>query len=168
MFEAARELVLRDRTKARKALADEMARQDAEDLEAELDQLAEEERQRGEREAADRAAAERNAEATAELRDVRVQQHQQAVRFDRALAQAGAAFEELETLANRAATLERNAGEGTGDRPLVIGHARTGAIIAAVWDAARPLAKRLRLSAVPGSRRNIRPLADLYAKPKEK
>lgn len=168
MFEAARELVLRDRTKARKALADEMARQDAEDLEAELDRLAEEERQRKEREAADRAHADAVAAASKELREVREQQHQQAVRFDKALAQAGAAFEELEALANRAATLERNAGEGDGDRPLVIGHARTGAIIAAVWDAARPLAKRLRLSAVPGSRRNIRPLADLYAKPKEK
>lgn len=168
MFEAARELVLRDRTKARKALADEMARQDAEDLEAELDQLAEEERQRKDREAADRAQADAVAAASRELREVREQQHQQAKRFDRALAQAGAAFEELEALANRAAMLEPTAGAGDGDRPLVIGHARTGAIIAAVWDAARPLAKRLRLSAVPGSRRNIRPLADLYAKPKEK
>jgi len=168
MFEAAKELVLKDRDKAKRALAAELKRQQAEEIEAELDQLADEERQRAEREAADRAAAEAIAEATAELREVHAQQHQQAKKFDRALAQAGAAFDELETLANRAATLERTTGQGTGDRPLVVGHARTGAIIAAVWDAARPLAKRLRLSAVPGSRRNIRPLADLYAKPKEK
>ncbi|MBU2588693.1 MAG: hypothetical protein KJ872_11330, partial [Alphaproteobacteria bacterium] len=126
------------------------------------------ERQRVERAAAEKANADAVATAAKELREVRALQRQNAVKFDRALAQAGAAFEELETLANRAAALERTAGEGNGDRPSLVGHARTGAIIAAVWDAARPLAKRLRLSAVPGSRRNIRPLADLYPNPKEK
>lgn len=168
MFEAARELVLRDRAKARKALVEEMARDEAESLDAELDRLAEEERQRQKREAEERAEAEAMAEASEELREVRTRQHQQAKRFDRALAQAGAAFVELEMLATRAATLERATGGGDGARPLIVGHARTGAIVAAVWHAARPLAKRLRLSAVPGSRRNLRPLADLYTKPKEK
>ena len=168
MFKTARELVLKDRAKARKALAEERARREAEGLEEELDQLAEEEREREAIEASDRAKADATAAAAAELQKVRTQQHQQAKRFDRALAQASVAFEELENLANRAASLERAAGEGIGDRPLVVGHARTSAIIAAVWHAARPLAKRLRLSAVPGSRKNVRPLADLYTKPKEK
>lgn len=167
MFEVARGLVLTDRAKARKAFAEELKRRKEGELDAELDRLADDERQRVEREAAAKANSDAVAAASEELREVRAQQHQQAVRFDEALALAGAAFDELETLANRAATLERTAGEGSGDRPLVVGHARTGAIIAAVWDAARPLAKRLRLSAVPGSRRNIRPLAELYAKPKE-
>lgn len=166
MFEAARELVLKDRDKAKRALAAELKRQQADELDAELDRLADDERQRVEREAAEKADADTMAAAAKELREVRAQQHQQAVMFDKALAQAGAAFDELEALANRTATLERTAGEGSGDRPPVVGHARTGAIIAAVWDAARPLAKRLRLSAVPGSRKNIRPLADLYAMPK--
>lgn len=167
MFEAARELVLKDRDKAKRALAAELKRQQADHLDAELDRLADDERQRQEREATEKANADAVAAAAKELREVRALQRQHAVNFDRALAQAGAAFEELETLANRAAALERTAGEGSGDRPSLVGHARTGAIIAAVWDAARPLAKRLRLSAVPGSRRNIRPLADLYPDPKE-
>ncbi|EAQ28637.1 hypothetical protein NAP1_13598 [Erythrobacter sp. NAP1] len=168
MFEAARELVLRDRAKARKALVEEMARDEADDLDAELDRLADEERQRQEREARERAEAKAMAAASKELREVGTRQHQQAKKFDRALTQASAAFEELEALANQAATLERATGEGDGVRPVVVGHARTGAIVAAVWHAARPLAERLRLSAVPGSRRNFRPLGDLYTKPKEK
>lgn len=168
MFEAARELVLKDRSGARKALASEMKRQQGEELDAELDQLAQEERDRREREASERAETEAVAAAFKALRDVRAQQRKQAAKFDRALAQAGAAFEELEALANLAASLERKAGEGSGDRPSIVGHARTGAIVAAVWNAARPLAKRLRLSAVPGSRKNIRPLADLYANTKDK
>lgn len=168
MFEAARELVLKDRTKAKKALAAEMKRHQGEELDAELDQLAEEEHQREELEAAGRAKTKAITEVSSELREVRKRQHDLAVRFDASLAEAGSAFEELEALANRAATLERVAGEGSGERPLVVGHARTGAIIAAVWNAARPLAKRLRLSAVPGRGRNIRPLADLYPNLKDK
>lgn len=168
MFETARNLVLKDRAKARKAFAEELKRRREGELDAELDRLAEEEREREEADAAERTRQEAIAAAASELKKVRTRQHQQAVKFDRALAQAGAAFEELEELANRAAALERTAGNGSGERPLVIGHARTGAIVAAVWSSARPLAKRLRLSAVPGSGKNIRPLADLYTKPKEK
>lgn len=168
MFEVARSLVLKDRAKARKAFAEELKRRKEGELDAELDRLAEEEREREETESVARAKEEAVAAASSELKKVRARQHQQAVKFDRALAQAGAAFEELEELANRAAMLERAVGEGSGERPLVIGHARTGAIVAAIWNAARPLAKRLRLSAVPGSAKNIRPLADLYTKPKEK
>lgn len=67
----------------------------------------------------------------------------------------------LEGLSTEAARLERITGDGNGVRPVIVGHARTGALVAAFWDRARPLAKRLGLRAVPGTNRSIRPLVAL-------
>ena len=118
MFEKARALVLSDKAKARKALAEAIRQKEKDEIDA-------------------------------------------------ALAAAGDAFEQLELLSADAARLEGEVGVGDGRRPVIAGHARSAALVAAVWNAARPLAKRLGLRAVPGSNANIRPLTAVYPEPKE-
>ncbi|MEM6891786.1 MAG: hypothetical protein AAGA74_15660 [Pseudomonadota bacterium] len=167
MFEKARSLILSDRAKARKALTDEIKRNERDSLDKELDQLETDERSRLQAKAADAAEKERVAQARETLAKTRKAQNEQAAKFDDAIASANGAFGCLEALANEAALLEREIGVGSGQRPVIVGHARTGALVAAMWHSARPLSKRLGLRAVPGSARNIRPLTSVYPKQSE-
>jgi hypothetical protein len=166
MFERARSLVLSDRQAARKALLAEMEAQSQADLDAELDELAAEERGRAEAAEAERRRAEARARASHELREARLAQHEAAARFDAAVAEMGAAFDELEELAVTVARLEAESGAGDGQRPVVNGHARSGAVVAALWNGARSVARRVGLRNVAGSSKNIRPLTGVYPKDK--
>ncbi|MEM7470976.1 MAG: hypothetical protein AAF340_06435 [Pseudomonadota bacterium] len=161
MFDRARELVLTDRAKARKALTDEIKRFDKEELEAELDQLETEEQERLNAEKAEAACAQRAAEVRSQLREMRGRQHEAAAAFDAAVLAANQAFESLERLADETASLEKEIGED-GRRPVIAGHARTTSLVSAMWNSARPLSKRLRLSAVPGGLHKVRPLTSKY------
>lgn len=161
MFEKARGLVLTDRAKARKALTDEIKRLDREEIEAELDQLGVEELERQADEKSEAARAQRAEEVRARLSEICALQHGAAKAFDAALATANGAFEDLERLADETAALEKVIG-GDGRRPVIAGHARTTALVSAMWNAARPLSKRLRLSAVPGGLHKVRPLTSRY------
>ena len=168
MFEKARSLVLKDREAARKALADEIAEEELRSIDHELDEIENSEREMQEKREAEAREIAARAAASRELRDVRCAQHEMASQFDNAIQMAGNSFLELESLAKRAAELEKLSGEGVGATPHRFGHARTGAVTAAIWFAARDLAKRLGLRTVAGSRSNIRPLAQLYPKLREK
>lgn len=162
MFERTRGLILSDRNAAREALLKEMAEDERQSVEAELDALEREEADRVEREKARAREAQALADARKNLKDARVYQHRWAVSFDEALTDACKAFEALEELSTEVARLEKVTGNGSGARPVIVGHARTGAIVAAFWDRARPLAKRIGLRAVPGTNRSIKPLASIY------
>ncbi len=164
MFEKARQLVLSDRTAARKALADEIRKNERDDIDAELDALEADERERQAAEEAEALRAQRAAQAREELDAIKARQHAAALSYDASLAAANDAFQQLELLSSETARLERELGVGDGRRPVIAGHARSGALVAAAWQSARPLAKRLGLRAVPGSARNIRPLATVYPK----
>ena len=85
MFDKARELVLTDRTRARRALTDEIKRLDKEELEAELDQLETEEQERLNTEKAEAARVWRTAEVRLQLQVIREQQHEAAATFDAAV-----------------------------------------------------------------------------------
>lgn len=161
MFEKARGLVLTDRAKARKALTDEIRRLDREELEAELDQLEADELGRQAYEEAEATRARRAAEVRARLSEISALQNEAAKEFDEALAKANGAFEELERLADETAALEKEIG-GDVRRPVIAGHARTTALVSAMWNSARPLSKRIRLSAVPGGLHKVRPLTFRY------
>lgn len=110
MFEAARSLILKDRSKARKALADEIKQNENDELDAELDQLEREENERLAVEQAEAARALRAADARKEILQIQAKQHEAAKAFDVALASANAAFERLEQLATDTAKLERELG----------------------------------------------------------
>lgn len=161
MFEKARGLVLTDRAKARKALTDEIRRLDREELEAELDQLVADELRRQADEKAEATRARRAAGVRARLSEISALQNDAAKEFDEAMAKANGAFEELERLADETAALEKEIG-GDGRRPVIAGHARTTALVSAMWSSARPLSKRIRLSAVPGGLHKVRPLTSRY------
>ncbi|MEM9765676.1 MAG: hypothetical protein AAF968_24785 [Pseudomonadota bacterium] len=161
MFERARELVLSDRVKARRALTDELKRLEREELDAELDQLEAEELQLRAERTADAERAEREKELRARLAEVRLEQHAAATAFDAAVLAANGAFEDLERLADETVALEREVG-GDGRRPVIAGQARTTALVSAMWNSARPLSKRLRLGAVPGGPHKVRPLTSRY------
>jgi len=163
MFEAARSLVLKDRSKARKALADEIKRNESDELDAELDQLEREENERLAAEQAETTRALRAADVRKEILQIQTRQHDAAKAFDAALTSANAAFEQLEQLAADTAKLERELG-GDGKRPVIAGYTRTTALVSAMWNSARPLSKRLRLSVVPGGPSKIKPLNAVYAK----
>lgn len=167
MFETARGLILTDRTKARKALADEIKRHEREAIDAKLDVIEAEERDRIAGDKAEAVRAAKLVEARKDLAKVRAEQSKAAVAYDAAMTSANSAFESLETLAERVAQLEKDIGEGAGQRPAIIGHARSGALVSAVWHSARPLAKRLGLRVVPGSSKHVRPLAQVYTQPEE-
>lgn len=167
MFERARELVLADRAKARKALTDEIRRAERDEIDARLDGLEAEERERLAAEKEETKRERRTAKAREELLAVKSRQADAAHSYDAAMAEANRAFEELETLSMEAARLERELGQGDGRRPVLAGHARSGALVAAAWHSARPLAKRLGLRVVPGTSKNVRPLSAVYEKPKE-
>lgn len=162
MFDKARILVLSDRAKAREALADEIKRNEREELDAELDQLEAEEKARIEAEEAKTARANARHAAREALKDVRSSQNIAALNFDAAMKAANDAFETLESLSAEAARLEKEAGDGDGQRPLIRGHARSSALVAACWNSARPLCKRLGMRVVPGSVKNVRPLTTVY------
>lgn len=164
MFAEARKHVLSDRDRARKALAEEIRRSDEADLEQELDELARQETEREAREAAERDRLERVALASGELREARKRQAALAADFDAALAAAEAAFVELEALSQEVTGLERIAGEGAGARVSVRAHARSTAIVAALWSAAPSLCRRLRLQRVPSGPHNVRALTTVYNK----
>lgn len=161
MFEAARDLVLKDRGKARKALADEIKRNEKDELDAELDQL--EQEAKAELAAEDERAtrAQRDADARLALEDVAAKQRSAAMSFDAAIKAANDAFETLEALHGKVATLRQEL-DGDSAVPNIAGHACTTALVSAMWHAARPLSKRLGLRAVPGGPSRIRPLAALY------
>lgn len=167
MFDQVRSLVLRDRDAARKALAAEIEAQTQAGLDEELDEIEREERERLAREESERAAADARDTAARDLREVRERQHELAAAFDAALAAAEQAFLDLEALGDEVARLERLSGQGAGDRATVVAHARSTAIVAAVWNSARGLAKRLGLRRVPSGPLNARPLTDTYKSPKE-
>ncbi|MEM7710763.1 MAG: hypothetical protein AAF264_08445, partial [Pseudomonadota bacterium] len=127
----------------------------------ELDQLAAEELDRRAAEEAEAARAQRETEVRARLREIRVHQNDAAMTFDAAVREANGAFEDLERLADETVLLEKEIGEYT-KRPVIAGHARTTALASAMWNSARPLCKRLRLSAVPGGLHKVRPLTSRY------
>ncbi len=162
MFEKARGLILSDRTAARKALTDEIRKNERDEIDAELAALEADERERQAEEEAEALNAQRMAQAREELNAIKSKQSKAAADFDTGLAEANRAFEALEALATETARLEREAGFGDGRRPVIAGHARSSSLVAAAWHSARPLAKRLGLRAVPGSARNIRPMATVY------
>lgn len=164
MFEAARGLILKDRDKAREVLADEIRRKQKGELEAQLDQLEEEARAQVVAEAVEADQARKRKKALVALEAAHVDQHEAAEAFDVALVNANKAFENLEILSSKVAQLEREAAIETSQRPSLAGHARTGALVAAMWHSARPLSKRLGLRAVPGTAKNIRPLVTVYPK----
>ncbi|WP_299893046.1 hypothetical protein [uncultured Ruegeria sp.] len=162
MFERTRVLILSDRNAAREALLKEMAEDERQSVEAELDALEREEADRVEREKARARQAEALTDARKKLADARNSQHKWADSFDRALSDACKAFEALEELSVEVARLENFTGDGSGKRPVIVGHARTGALVAAFWDRARPLAKRIGLRPVAGTNKSIKPLASIY------
>lgn len=168
MFQRARDLVLTDRPRARKALSDEIKRNERDAVDAQLDALAAEERDRIATEEAAAALASDLAAAKKDLANTRQEQHIAAAEYDGAFSAANSAFERLEELATRSAKLERQIGAGSGQRPALVGHARSGALVAAIWHSARPLAKRLGLRVVPGSSKNVRPLTSIYQSTEDK
>jgi hypothetical protein len=68
----------------------------------------------------------------------------------------------LERLHGERSKMEGDLDVADGTRPNIAGHARTTALVSAMWNAARPLSKRLRLSVVPGGPSKIRPIASVY------
>lgn len=161
MFETARDLVLKDRGKARKALADEIKRNERDELDAELDKLENEVKAALDADEAEAARAQRAADARLALEAVVAKQRSAAMSFDAAIKAASDAFETLEALHGEVATLRQEL-DGDSTVPSVAGHARTTALVSAMWHAARPLCKRLGLRVVPGGPSRIRPLAALY------
>lgn len=107
MFEAARDLVLKDRGKARKALADEIKRNEKDELDAELDQLEQEAKAELVAEEADAARAQRAADARLALEAVAAKQRSAAMSFDAAIKAANDAFDMLEELHGEVATLSK-------------------------------------------------------------
>lgn len=164
MFEVAKGLILKDRDKARDALRDEIEKSQKNELEAQLDQLEEEARTQALAEAEEAELEKKRQKALVALETAHVDQHEAAEAFDEALMKANKAFENLEALSTKVAQLERDASTGSSQRPSITGHARTGALVAAMWHSARPLSKRLGLRAVPGTAKNIRPLVTVYPK----
>ncbi len=153
MFEKAKDLVLRDRGAARKALIADIKRDEAAGLEAELDALAEgartEELER-ERDRADRAAEDERLRQVAETREGLAAA---AGRFDASAAELGAAFDELEALQSKLAQLEPTA--------RVDVNMRKWGYVRGLWFAAAPLCRRLGLARTMGSRPNA-PLAERF------
>lgn len=162
MFEAAKGLVLKDRAKARKALADEIKQNEKNELDAELDQLEREAKAELEAEGERATRAQRAADARMQILKIQGQQHDAAAAFDEAIAAANGAFERLERLHGERSKLEGDLDVTDGQRANIAGHARTTALVSAMWNAARPLSKRLRLSVVPGGPSKIKPLAAVY------
>lgn len=82
MFEKARRLVLSDRAAARKALADEIRKNERDEIDAELDALEADERERQAAEEAEALRAQRAAQAREELNAIKAKQHAAALSYD--------------------------------------------------------------------------------------
>jgi len=153
----AKELVLKDRDGARKAMKDAHAAA----IEEDLDELAAEQQRAIDGQLAQEQAIANQAKAKRELKQIALAQNKAAKSFDAGCAKMEMAFIELEELNQRSVEVSNRAGvsyqKGFANR--TIGLKR------AIWHAAPSLAKRLKLGIVPGSSKLSKlPLADAYPK----
>lgn len=157
LIERAKELVLKDRDAARKAMKEAHAAA----IEEDLDELAAEQKRLSDKQTAQDQIITDQVKAKRELKQIALAQNKAAKSFDAACAKMELAFIELEELNQRSVEVSKRAGvtyqKGFANR--TIGLKR------AIWHAAPGLAKRLKLGIVPGSSKLSRlPLVDAYPK----
>jgi hypothetical protein len=154
MFDKAKRLILSDRDAARRSLKAEMTADKRRAVETELDRLKVQAEDTERKAAAER---ERRAAEAIRLEEVAVTRKNMAVAaadFDAAAATLGEAFDKLEALQSRLATLDPGA--------RVDVNMRKWGYVRSLWFAAAPLCRRLGLARTMGSKPNA-PLAERFS-----